>query len=198
MSEHLIKEASAMAVHENSAFEGALAYAKAFIVSDDASYSRALEDVREVKARAKTLEHKAASLIDPLKGVIAAIKAEIDPTLRAAKEIERVLKDKCAAFKVALEHENERRRAEAQAALTERRALPEHVAALASTAPKLDGVTTRKVFKIRITDAGAVPQRYRVYYVDEKAILADVVAAEGKAPIPGVEIFEDYIIGVRA
>lgn len=60
---------------------------------------------------------------------------------------------------------------------------------LASTVAKVDGVSTKKVWKYRIVDANAIPRDYMM--PDTVKIGAVVRATKGTMNIPGVEIYAE-------
>jgi len=61
--------------------------------------------------------------------------------------------------------------------------------------PKIDGLSGRKVWKFRVTDAGKVPREYMS--VDKTKIMAAVVIGKGETKIPGVEVYQETIQNVR-
>ncbi len=62
--------------------------------------------------------------------------------------------------------------------------------------PKVAGISTRKQWCFRITDAALVPREYLV--IDEKKIGGVVRALKDAANIPGVEAYEEDVIASRA
>lgn len=68
---------------------------------------------------------------------------------------------------------------------------------LPTQAPKTEGVSTRQVWKFRITDAAMIPRQWLI--PDEKAIGA-VVRAQGAGAIgtiPGVEVYSEDSVAVK-
>jgi len=59
---------------------------------------------------------------------------------------------------------------------------------------KVSGVSTKKVWKFRVTDPGAFPREYLM--VNEKALQAMATATKGTASIKGVEFYSEDVISV--
>lgn len=62
--------------------------------------------------------------------------------------------------------------------------------------PRAEGISTRQNWKFRITNPSLVPREYLI--VDEKAIGHVVRALKDKAKIPGVEVYSEDSVAVRA
>lgn len=59
--------------------------------------------------------------------------------------------------------------------------------------PKVNGVSTRKTWKFKITDPNKIPDEYKT--IDEKKIGAVIRALKDKSNIPGVEVFcEEQVV----
>ena len=63
-------------------------------------------------------------------------------------------------------------------------------------APKIDGVSTRRVWKFTISDVKLLPAMYLL--ADEKKIGKVVRALGGETNIPGVEVYEDDVVSARS
>lgn len=63
---------------------------------------------------------------------------------------------------------------------------------IASAAPKVQGVTTRKVWRFRVTDFAKLPNAYKV--ANEQAIGAQVRSLGQQHGIPGVEAYEETTV----
>lgn len=137
----------------------------------------------------------------------------------ARKERERLERLRIAAEQKAREKEAELRRQAAEADAAERakiearmRADAEKAAAkqaeidaraasviapvIHREAPKVEGLSTRTVWKFRITDARQLPPEYTI--PDEKKIGQVVRALKGDTSIPGVEVYAEESMAARA
>ena len=66
----------------------------------------------------------------------------------------------------------------------------------AAAAPKPAGISTRKVWKFEVTDAAKLPPEYLV--PDIKKIGKVVRALQGDTEIPGVRVYSEDTMAVRA
>jgi invasion protein IalB len=66
---------------------------------------------------------------------------------------------------------------------------------VAKQVPKVEGVSTRSVWRFRIVNEAAVPREYMT--VDEKKIGGVVRSLGNKANIPGVEVYEETIVAAK-
>lgn len=137
----------------------------------------------------------------------------------ARKERERLERQRLAAEAKAREKEAELRRQAAEADAAERakieakmRAEAEKAAAkqaeldaraasvtapvIHREAPKVEGLSTRTVYKFRITDPAAIPREYLA--IDEGKIRKVVQALKADARIPGVEVYAEESMAARA
>ncbi len=128
----------------------------------EAAKQRAIEAEARAKAEAARLAAEQASA------------AERKKLLAAAEAAER----KAAAAAVKVEAQTE------QAAMA---VAP--VVAVATVAPKVQGVTTKKVWKYRIIDPLKIPRDYLM--VDEQKLSAFARAMKGGVNIPGVELYAE-------
>ena len=69
------------------------------------------------------------------------------------------------------------------------------VVVVKKTVPKVDGISTKHVWKFRIVDADVIPKDYLM--PDEKAIGAIVRARKGKVDIPGVKVYKEAVVSTR-
>lgn len=137
----------------------------------------------------------------------------------ARKERERLERQRIAAEQKAREKEAELRRQAAEANAAERAKIEAKMQAEADKAaakqteieerqaavtapvihrepPKVEGMSTRKVWKFRIKDAAAIPREYLA--VDEVKIRKVVQALKGDTQIAGVEVYSEESIASRA
>lgn len=80
----------------------------------------------------------------------------------------------------------------ARAETLESRADDTMAAPVASMAPKVKGVSTRKVWRFEITDKSLVPEQYKT--IDEKKIGGVVKALKEDADIPGVRVYSESVM----
>lgn len=62
-------------------------------------------------------------------------------------------------------------------------------------APKVSGITTRKVWKFRVTNPDLIPRAY--LRPNEEMIGGVVKAMKGATNIPGIEVYEDTVMGAQ-
>lgn len=108
------------------------------------------------------------------------LQAEADARARRERE---ALEAKAAAAK---RPETQQKYAEAATAV----AAP--VVRVASPIAKANGVSTRKVWRHRVKDAGLVPREFLI--VDDKKLAAYAAAMKEGARVPGVEFFTETIM----
>ena len=197
--------------------------ARTIEIRDNESYMRAGEMLTAVKGLLKEID----AAFDPIcKRAHDAHKEALNQKKRAAEpllEAERILKKGIADYQAELE----RRRMEEEARLREEARKREEEARLAAAiaaekegekelaeqileepvaapvvhvppaAPKLAGVSARKVWKYRVVNEALIPRQYLT--VDHAAIGRVVSALGGRATIPGIEVYEETVIaaGVR-
>lgn len=192
--------------------------AQALVIVDGATYQQAGEFLVAVKdLRRQIAEHHQPMIAAALEAHRAAIAArkKLDEPLEQA---ERIVKG--AIGKWTAQEERKRREAEAalraeakrieeEARINEALQLeaagqkdeaqrvieaPAFVPAISieSTAPKVQGISTRKKFGFRIKDEQALPRAYLI--PDEKKIRRVVEAMGREANIPGIEVTEETIV----
>jgi len=174
--------------------------ARAIEIRDNESYMRAGEMLTAVKGLLKEID----AAFDPIcKRAHEAHKEALNQKRRAAEpllEAERILKKGIADYQAELERrrreEEDRLREEARLAAAIAEILEEPVAApvvhVPPAAPKLAGVSARKVWKYRVVDEALIPRQYLT--VDHAAIGRVVSALGGRAKIPGIEVYEETVI----
>lgn len=99
---------------------------------------------------------------------------------RAEEEQERLHQEK-------LDAEAAQRDRTARAETLEARADDKVAAPVVSAAPKVKGVSTKRVWKFEIVDKTKVPEQYKT--IDEKKIRGVVTALKEDADIPGVRVY---------
>lgn len=107
---------------------------------------------------------------------------------QAAKEAERAANLKTDAAKQRAAAKAEELKAEAEAATA-------IAPTVESKVEEVSGISTRKEWKFRITDASSIPREYLI--PDEKYIGQIVRASKGKKQIAGIEMYSEDIIVSR-
>lgn len=117
-----------------------------------------------------------------------------------AREMQRIEAERMLNEAIAAEQAGDARGAEIAAATAE---MIEGMtpACAAAAKPTADGVSVKRVWKARVTDAAKVPAYFggmEIRTVNQSAIDAIAKSTRGSAKIPGVEFYEDAIISARA
>lgn len=196
------------------------AKAKEYIITTDEQYQEAAEIGKEIKRRAKMVTdlfqpikdaankaHKAAcarekEMLVPLQEAEKAIKAsmgayvqEQERKRREAEEAARKAREEEVRrmLEQAVDLEQQGRKEEADEALENAEVMSETPVVVSAPVPAAKGVTTKKVWEIRVTDHAKVPvyiMGVNIRPVDEMAIKKLVNASKGQIQIPGIEIIE--------
>lgn len=125
---------------------------------------------------------------------VAREKAEA--AARAAEEAGRA--EKAAAMREAARIKEEARIAAAEQEAEAKRAAAAMMpaAVVVQDAPKAAGVSTRKTWKFRVDDVTKLPAQYLI--ADEKKIGKVVRALGGDTDIPGITVWSEDVVAVRA
>lgn len=200
-------------------------------ISSTDEYQMAAADLQDCKAAQKKLEDMRTSAVKPLNAVVKTINGWFETPMTALKEEERIIKDGMIAYqkeeerkrlaleaKAAEDARKERERLEAQAkkaeasgkvekAETLRQAaeyIPQNVV-IASSTPKVSGVSTRGTWKARITSkhdliayVAAHPEWEHLIDVNMTAINGLARSQKSSLALPGVEAFEEQTLAARA
>lgn len=194
-----------------------------YAVSTDVEYTAGAEDLRAVKAQIKAITDKRLEITRPMdaakKSVMAFFAEPLDRLTKAESTIKRGLlaykqeqdrkaaeERRKAAERQQREEERLRRQAEearekgkeARAEILEERAAVRSMAPAetkTAAAPKVEGVSTRKVWRFDITDPAAVPEQYKI--IDERKIGGVVRALKADANIPGVRVYSEDTMAAR-
>jgi len=161
----------------------------------DPIIKKAHETHKEVIAQKKKAEAPLVEAEGIVKPQIAAYQAEQERRRREEEERirqELMKAEEEARMQAALAAEAAGNQDEAEQIIDE----PIHVApvVLPKTTPKLEGISTRKVWKFRITDESKIPREYLA--VDVVKIGGVVRALGNQARIPGIEVYQDSIVAV--
>lgn len=195
--------------------------AESLVVTNEAEYLCAAGFLKRVKNILKqiteTFDRPIADAHAAHKSVIAAKKKHADPLTAAERTVkgkmlawQRAETDRLEAERREVEaaerkREEERRlaeaerlevqgrTAEAEAVIDEPVYIPPVV--MPPAAPKVAGISSRRVWKYRIVDVNLIP---RQYMIPNDVAIGAVVRSMGKAMnIPGVEVYQEDVMAVR-
>lgn len=201
--------------------EAALERAESLTITDAATYEGATEDLKAIKAKYREIEAERKALKQPIDEAARRVQSFFKPPLDFLTKAEGVIKRKLSDYsreqqriqqeaqrKADEAARKERERLAARARKAEESGKAEKAEQLAQQAetvtapvvaretPKVQGVSTRKVWKFRIKDRAKVPEQYKT--IDERKIGGVVRSLGGDADIPGVEVYEEDVIAARA
>ena len=162
-------------------------------------YQQAAAGLVELKGRWKVVEDKRTSLVKPLNDVVKSINGMFKPVLDSWDRTMDVVKRAMQDYQVR-ESEVQRKALEAAAALAQQGQTGQEFTALVtqgSAMPtKAQGISSRAVWRWRVVDAAAVPREYLC--VDATKVDAVVKSQQDGARIPGIEVYREEIMAVRA
>lgn len=179
------------------------ARANEIIVTDEITLKAATEFLTAVKALAGQIKDTFAESKEAAhkahKAVIAAEKKHLDPLVAA----EAVVKDKVGTYlkarDAALRKQQEDEKLKTAQALQDAGHAGMAMQVLDTQThvekPKMEGVSTRKVYTFRVVDMAKLPDQFKI--ADTTAIRKVVNALGLKAEIPGVIVEEDVQVAVR-
>lgn len=67
---------------------------------------------------------------------------------------------------------------------------------VAPTVPKVEGISDREVWKFKVVNPALVPNEYKI--IDESAIGKVVRALKDRTSIPGIQVYPEKVLSVRA
>lgn len=192
-----------------------------FIVTDAVGFTDAAVDLILIKEQLTQVNDKRMSITRPMDESKKAIIAFFKPVVLRLEQSERRIKKAMGEWKreedrkvreaQRLEQERARKREEklrqeaeekreagqeARADILEDRAEAATPAPLAPAAPKVEGISTRKVWKFEVVDPKQVPDEYKT--IDTTKIGAVVRALKNGANIPGVRVWAEEVISARS
>lgn len=185
-------------------------------VIDQVSYEAAGRFLTAIKTQQKNVVASFAdskrAAAEAHKAVCAHERSFLDQLDAAERSIKRKMADYLAIEQRRREEEEARRRAEAESMMelaadceqsgdTETAAEAVIEAAVISSgttvAPKAAGISSRKIWRYRITDANAIPHQYTIPNEVLIAAIAKGFKDTATLSIPGVEFYQDTIIAAR-
>lgn len=198
-------------------------YAESIAVESAEQYTEACDFVKSIAKTRKEVEetfgpikkkqHEAwkeavaqeNKFLIPLDAATLTVRSKISKYLAAeeakrkeqeAQERERArVQAEEQALAEASELERQGNTAEAEQVIEQAAVAPPPVVIVPKTVPKQEGITTRVIWKFRVTDSAKVPREYMS--VDESKIGQVVRAMKGSANIPGVEVYSEDSVVVR-
>lgn len=207
----------------NKAAVAALEVAKTVSIVDDASYTIAGDELREIKGKVKALRERQSTILDPLKKAADEVRKLFGEALGLLEQAEGVIKARMVDYATARERGAAAARREAEEAA--KRAAEEAASsgnadnvvdileasvsvAVAPQAPKAAGISkVRTTVKARVVDKRAFIAHassdqsgmlLEMIEVSESKLSALMRATGGSLNIPGVETFEEKSISARA
>ncbi len=166
-------------------------------ITNDAEKVYAAGLVVRIKRAHKQIDAVRDEFLTPLKEARAWVDAQFDPLRIQMKNAEDILKEMIGSY--AQRQLVEQRRLAAKAAemapkAVTREAFVQAMETVKQAAPvKVEGVSTRPVWKFEVTDAALVPREF--CSPDVTKLRAAV--GDGAREIPGVRIFEEQVVVVR-
>lgn len=170
----------------------------ALSISNAAEYLQAGQGLVEIKSRWKAVEEKRTSLVKPLNDVVKNINAMFKPVLDQWDTTMDVVKRAMLDYQVR-EADAQRKALEAAATMAQQGQTGQEFHALVaqgSAMPvKPQGITSRVIWRWKITDAALVPREYLC--VDASKLDAVVKEAKEGVKIPGIEVYREEVMAVR-
>lgn len=181
--------------------------ANAFTIDSDTMYEMAGTELKDIKAKRNQLDTLRKSMTQPLDESKEKIMDFFRQPLDWLDDAEAALKRGMLTYK---QDQERKARAEREKAAAEARRIAEEAKAknpdapppvviaapvVTKEAPKVSGVSTREVWKFRVTDPAAVPREYLV--IDEPKLGAMARATKGTVTVPGVEFYSEEVMAAR-
>lgn len=164
-------------------------------IVDEKEYEEATELLKVTKGKIKLLDQERTLAVKPMNDQVKEINNWFKKPLDKLKSIETVLKTMLGEYQIRQRQEQERLLAAAAAKETNHAEAQLLVLEAAKkTAPAVAGVSVREVWKWDLADEAQVPHEY--YSIDPSKIDAAVKA--GARDIPGIRIYKDTRVAVRA
>lgn len=159
------------------------------VIRDDAQQEQVAEVLRRVKARYREIEDKRKEITVPLNAALRAVNDLFRPPRERFEALERMLKDKIAAYL----REKSAANVAALQAVSVAATPAQATAALATVAPVAPpvGVSVRHVWKFEVTDPDLVPRE--LCSPDPKKIGQLAPGTD----VPGVRWFQEPVVSAR-
>ena len=192
-----------------------------FAITNAIGYTEAANDLKLIKGQLNAVNEKRLEITRPMDAAKKGVMDFFRPVVTRLENAERAIKkgmadwkreqDRLAAEEQRKEQERREKREaklrqeaeeardkgrEARADILEDRADTVTSAPVAPATPKVEGVSTRKVWRFEIVDPAAVPDQYKT--IDEKKIGGVVRALKDQADIPGVRVYSEDVVSARS
>ncbi len=148
------------------------------------------KDAAEDEAKQRSLQEEKRRIREREEAEQRRIQEEKDAAAKREQEEQERLHQQ------QLEAEAKEREDTARAQILEERAETTMVAPVASQAPKVKGISTRGVWKFKVTDPAKVPDKYKK--IDEAKIGKIVKALKADHDIPGIKAWEEKTMAAGA
>lgn len=153
------------------------------VVDHDATLAQ--ETMREVRHRYKAIDARRTAITKPLNAAKRAVDDLFRPILSVYAEIDRIATEADSKHRAIAE---EKQREAMEAATTS-----EEIVAAVSTSGNVEGVSVRRVAKVRIVNAALVPAEYWIRSLNDAKAKIDLKAGD----VPGLELYYEEIAVVR-
>lgn len=164
-------------------------------IADETEYEEATELLKATKGKIKLLDQERTLTVKPLNDQVREINAWYKKPLDKLKAIETTMKKMLAQYQLRQRQEQERLLAEAASEQTDHaQAQLLVMQAAKKTAPVVSGVSVREVWRWELVDESKIPMEY--YSLDHSKI--DAAVKSGKREIPGIRVYQDAQVAVRA
>jgi hypothetical protein len=164
-------------------------------IEDEKEYEEATELLKATKGKIKLLDQERTLTVKPLNDQVRQINSWYKKPLDKLKSIESTMKKMLAQYQLRQRQEQEKLLAQAASEKTDHAEAQLLVMQAAKkTAPAISGVSVREVWKWDLSDESKVPMEY--YSLDHSKI--DAAVKSGKRDIPGIRVYQDAQVAVRA
>jgi hypothetical protein len=196
----VVDKVKAELVQETTQAESAFAEINEFEIQTKDDLAFAVEILTETKANLKRLDEKRKEITGPLNEALKAANGLFKPAITFYEKCEKIIKQKIAAAyaqagseaRAALEAASEAAGIGDGTGVTA--ALQAHDDAVEF--PEVEGIQYRSIWKFEITDESLIP---RDFLTPNILLISGVVQnKKGATDIPGVRVFEEKIVAVRA
>lgn len=158
-------------------------------------YEQVTEFLKVTKHKMKLLDQERSVSVKPLNDQVREINQWFKKPLDKLKEIEVALKKMLTSYQVKQREEQEKLLAAAASASTEHvEAQALILAATKQAPPTVSGLSVREVWQWQVTDLSLIPHEF--FSLDHSKL--DAAVRNGAREIPGVRVYKDTRVSVRA
>lgn len=184
------EEAKSLTAAGGEAANGLLELIEDSDITNSDDYEVAGTMLKDLKGQAKKLKESRTEITGPMNKALEATRKLFRDPLKVLEQAERMLKQKMADYKNAIEEERQKAlevAGEASMAGDEEVAVAAMQRAAASKAPEVAGVSMTEVWDYEIVDEAEVPREFMC--VDDDVVKATIKKNKGSTKIPGLRIF---------